>query len=125
MARLLRSSCAAAPTVAAAGSNEENSGNRCEESRPALNANPGICCEVLPPEVPENNSTRIANPQTKIAVIHAIRTATRPVKLASLPFRMTSVWSRCQISGAGDRCPGVGQMATPQGRSRRDPADPR
>jgi hypothetical protein len=97
-----------------------NPGDWCEESRPALNANPGNCCEgsPLPLPVPENNPTRIASPQTMIAVIHAIRTATRPVNLASeVPFTMTPVWSRYRILGAGDWCPGAGQMATPQGRS--------
>jgi hypothetical protein len=109
LARPLRSRCAAAPTIAAARSIEENAGSRCEESGPALNANPGSCREALPPEVPENNCTRIATAQTRIAVIHAIRTATRPVNLASgAPFTMIAVWSRSQVPGPGDRCPAVG-----------------
>jgi hypothetical protein len=114
LARPLRPSSAAAPTAAAAGSTDENLGNGCEESPPALNANPGICREALPPEVPEDNSTRIATPQTKIAVVHVIRTATRPVNLASdVRFTMTAVSPRHRVSGPGDCYPGMGQMATP------------
>jgi hypothetical protein len=81
-----------------------NPGDWCEESRPALNANPGNCCEgsPLPVPVPENNPTRIASPQTTIAVIHAIRTATRPVNLASeVPFTMTSVVAISNFVGGG------------------------
>jgi hypothetical protein len=60
--------------------------------------------------VPENNSTRIANPQTKIAVIHAIRTAARPVNLASdVPFTMTAVWPPYRILGPGIVAPGWGR----------------
>jgi hypothetical protein len=110
LARPLRPSGAAPPAIAAAGSTDENLGNRCEESRPALNANPGSCREALPPEVPENSSTRIATPQTKIAVIHVIRTATRPVNLAwDVRFTMTEVSSRYRVSGPGDCCPGMGR----------------
>ena len=117
MARPLRPSTAAAPTIAAAGSTDENLGTGCGESPPALNANPGICREALPPEVPEDNSTRIATPQTKIAVIHVIRTATRPVNLASdVRFTMTEVSSPSRVSGPGDCYPGMGEMATQEKR---------
>jgi hypothetical protein len=75
----------------------------------SLNANPGNCCEESSPSVPENNAIRIASAQTKIAVIHAIRTAARPANLVSdVPFTMTAVWSRYRILGPGDRCPGAG-----------------
>ena len=47
MAQRLRSFCAAASDIAAAGSGNVNPGDWCEdwceESRPALNANPGNC----------------------------------------------------------------------------------
>jgi hypothetical protein len=117
MARPLRSWCAAAPTVVAAGSNDAELGDCCEESRPSLgaplNANPGNCCEELPLPVPETRPIRIATAQTKIAVIHAICTATRPVNLASdVPFTMT-VWSRYRILGPGDWYPREGQMPPP------------
>jgi len=93
MARPLRSRCTAAPTIAAAGSSDADPDDRWEESRPLLlNANPGNCCEELPLPVPETKPIRIATAQTKIAVIHTIRTATRPVSPASnLLFTMRSV----------------------------------
>jgi hypothetical protein len=75
-----------AATIAAAGSNSGKS-DWCEESRPLLNANPGNCCEEPPLLVPETKPIRIASAQTTIAVIHAIRTATRPANLTSdVPF---------------------------------------
>ena len=115
MARPLRFSRVAAPALAAAGSNDADSGDCCEESGPALNANPGNCCEGSPLPVPENNPIRIASAQTTLAVIHAIRTATRPANLASdVPFTMTTVWSRDRILGPGDYCPGAGQLSNPQ-----------
>ena len=111
MARPLRSRCAAAPRVAAAGSNDADSGDCCEESRPSLrpplNANPGNCCEELPVLVPEINPIRIANAQTTTAAIHVIRTATRPAELASnVRFTMTleisSVLPRRQCVASAD-----------------------
>jgi hypothetical protein len=85
---------------------------------PALNANPGNCCEGSPVPVSENNPIRIANAQTTVAVIHAIRTATRPYNLASdVPFTMTSVWLRCRIFGAWVCSPPRGADSYPQTRS--------
>jgi hypothetical protein len=110
LAQPLRSSRAAAPDIGAAGSNDADSGDRCEESEPALNANPGYCCVESALPAPENNPIRIASAQTTLAVIHAIRTATRPVNLAlsDVLFTVTAVWSRYRILGPGDRCPGAG-----------------
>jgi hypothetical protein len=89
-----------------------------EESRPALNANPGNCCEESPLPVPVSNPTTIASAQTVIAVIQTIRTATKPFNLASdMRFTIASVWSRCRVFAAGDCCPGAGHMAAPPGRS--------
>lgn len=119
MARPRRSRCGCAPTVTATGSNDAGSDDCREESRPLpsalLNANPGNCCEEPPLLVPENNPIRIATAQTDAAVIHATRTATRPVNRApDVPFTMTGVWSRNRILGPGDWCPREGQMPTPQ-----------
>jgi hypothetical protein len=113
LARPLRSRCGSAPTVAAAGSGNADSDDCCEESGPALNANPGNSCEEPPLLVPETKPIRIATAQTKIAVIHAIRTATRPANLASdVPFTRTSVVAISNFEAGGlvpqggaDACP--------------------
>jgi hypothetical protein len=119
LARPLRTCCDAALTVAPAGSGNADSDDCCEESGPPLNANPGNSCEEPPLLVPETKPIRIATRQTRAAVIHAIRTATRPVNLASdVPLTMTAVWSRYRILWPGDRSPGAGQMSTPKWRSR-------
>ena len=79
----LRSRRAAGPDIAAAGSSNVDPGVWREESLLALNANPGKCCEELSAPAPVTSPIGIASPQTAIAVIHAIRTATSPITLAS------------------------------------------
>jgi hypothetical protein len=89
---------------------------------PRLSARPGVVHGAgitggaggeLPLPVPETKPIRIATGQTKIAVIHAIGTATRPANLASdVPFTMTSVVAISNF-GAGGLVPQGGADACP------------
>ncbi|HET9120048.1 MAG TPA: hypothetical protein VFN72_05910 [Solirubrobacterales bacterium] len=138
MVRPLRLSCAAAvlvlfaflwapaPKIAAAGSNDASSGNcceeSCEESPPPLNPNPGNPGEEPPPSVPASNPIRIDTTQTAVAVIHVIRTATRPANVDSeLLFTVISVFPEDRFWNWEIVAQGGGDMSTPGGSMPRFP----